>query len=132
MKSFELVFNKLTELFIEKLPDYIQKINEKHNDGIVIKPFENKDLITTCNKLPSFKFTTEKAEYTDKDRIIENTVFNVSFKLQLPSFQNGIIILWRYIEAVNKMIDEEKEIEEWQKIELKTVEQTSINLRITM
>ena len=84
MKSIELVFNKLSELFIENLPEYIRKINEKYNDGIILKPFENKDLITPCNKLPCFKLSTEKAKYTEKDRIIENTVFVVSFTVLLP------------------------------------------------
>lgn len=35
MKSFEPVFNKLSELFIENLPEYIRKINEEYNDGII-------------------------------------------------------------------------------------------------
>lgn len=71
MKSFEPVFNKLPELFIEKLLEYVQKINKQYNDGIILKPFKNKDLITPCNKLPSFKFSTEKAEYTEKTELLK-------------------------------------------------------------
>lgn len=130
MKSFEPVFKKLTELFIEKLPEYVQKINEQYNDGIILKPFENKDLITPCNKLPSFKFSTEKAEYTDKDRIIETTVFVVSFTVLFPPLhEESLQYFWRYVEAISKMI---KEIEcaEWLTIELTDVVKNIIYLKI--
>ena len=39
MKSFETVYNQLTDLFINKLPDYINKTNEEHNDGLILKNF---------------------------------------------------------------------------------------------
>ena len=109
MKSFEPVFKKLTELFIENLPEYVQKINEQYNDGIILKPFENKDLITPCNKLPSFNFSIEEAEYTEKDRIIENTIYSIGLIVNLPTYgENTILLFMRYVESINKMIDELK------------------------
>lgn len=130
MKSFEPVFKKLTELFIENLPEYVQKINEQYNDGIILKPFENKDLITPCNKLPSFKFSTEKAEYTDKDRIIETTVFVVSFTVLLPPLhEESLQQFWRYVEAISKMI-KEIEYDEWMTIELTDVVKNKIYVTI--
>lgn len=133
MKSFEPVFNKLSELFIENLPEYIRKINEKYNDGIILKPFENKDLITTCNKLPCFKLSTEKAEYTEKDRIIENTIFVVCFAIILPpSGEKNLINFWRYVEAVSKMLEEITDIEELQTIEIIEVIKNNIYLKITI
>lgn len=130
MKSFEPVFKKLTELFIENLPEYVQKINEQYNDGIILKPFENKDLITPCNKLPSFKFSTEKAEYTDKDRIIETTVFVVSFTVLLPPLhEESLQHFWRYVEAISKMI-KEIECDKWLTIELTDVVKNIIYLKI--
>lgn len=132
MKSFEPVFNKLSELFIENLPDYIRKINEKYNDGINLKPFENKDLITTCNKLPCFKLSTEKAEYTEKDRIIENTVFVVSFTVLLPPLhEESLQHFWRYVEAISKMINE-IECDELLSIELTDVVKNKIYLAIRL
>lgn len=44
MKSFEPVYKELEELFIQQLPEYIQKINIEHNDGIILKPFQNTKL----------------------------------------------------------------------------------------
>lgn len=133
MKSFEPVFNKLSELFIESLPDYIQIINEKYNDGVILKNFENKDLLTPCNKLPCFKMSTEKAEYTEKDRIIENTVFVVSFAIIMPPLgEKGLIDFWRYVEAVSKMLEETTDIDEWLTIELSEVIKNNIYLKITL
>ena len=85
MKSFEPVYTELQELFIQKLPYFIEKINKEYNDGIIIKTFENTSLEENCIKTPSFIVNIEEIEYSEKDRIIENTVFKVSFELKLLS-----------------------------------------------
>ncbi len=108
MKNFEPVYKELENLFINKLPEYIEKINKEHNDGIILKPFENKSLEENCIKTPSFSFKLEETEYEEKDRIIENTIYTISLEIKLPQFyENPIIVMWRYIEAIKRMIAEE-------------------------
>jgi len=132
MKSFEPIFNKLSELFIETLPEYIRKINEFYNDGLLIKYFENKDLMSNCNKLPCFRFSTEEAEYTQKDRIIENTVYTVSFTVLLPPFtEKQLIEFWRYVESIKTML-EENETDIWCSIEMSNIVENKIFLRIVV
>lgn len=110
MKSFEPIYKELEELFIHKPPDYIEKINKEHIDGIILKRFENQTLEEDCIKLPCFKFTIEKSELSEKDRIIENSVFTVSFEIKLPQFyKNQIIVMWRYIEAIKNMLTEDSD-----------------------
>lgn len=75
MKNFKPVYKELENLIINKLPDYIEKINKEHNDGIILKPFENKSLEENCIKTPSFPFKLEETEYEEKDRIIEDTIY---------------------------------------------------------
>ena len=105
MNNFESVYKKLENLFINKLPDYIDKINVEHNDGIIIKPFENTKLEENCINLPSFNFTLEQAEYEEKDRIIENTVYEISLDIKLhPNTDKQTIIFFRYAEAIQTMI----------------------------
>ena len=107
MKSFEAAYNELEYLFIHKVPEYIEKINKEYNDGIILKEFSNKKLNEECLKQPGFKFLIENAEYDEKDRIIENTIFDVSFEIKLtPDTERKINIFWRYIEAIRRMIDE--------------------------
>ena len=84
MKSFEPVYKELEYLLIQKLPDYIEKINKEHNDGIILKPFENTSLSENCIKTPSFIFNIEETEYSEKDRIIENTIYTISLEIKLP------------------------------------------------
>lgn len=108
IKSFESIYKELEYLFIQKLPEYIDKINKDHNDGIILKTFENTNLTDECLKLPCFMFSLEEAEYTEKDRIIENSVFNYSMKIK-TDIQNKKLYFWRYTEAFSQMI-EEKEI----------------------
>ena len=107
MKNFEPVYKELENLFINKLPEYIEKINKEHNDGIILKPFENKSLEENCIKTPSFSFKLEETEYEEKDRIIENTIYTNSLEIKLPpNCENKTIFLWRYFEAITNLINE--------------------------
>lgn len=121
MKNFEPVYKELENLFINKLPEYIEKINKEHNDGIILKPFENKSLEENCIKTPSFSFKLEETEYEEKDRIIENTIYTISLEIKLPQFyENPIIVMWRYIEAIKRMIAEEATDYKYQIMNLKS------------
>ena len=129
MKSFETVYNQLTDLFINKLPDYINKTNEEHNDGLILKNFANKDLSSKSTQLPYFTFSTETATYSEKDRIIENTVFEVSFEIKLENYiNNKEIIFWRYVESMQNML---REAETPEIIELEKVEKQKIYIKIS-
>lgn len=131
MKSFEPVYREIENLFIKKLPDYIEKINKDHNDGIILMPFENLNLEENCIKTPSFKFGIEEAEYTEKDRIIENTIYSVSFEILLNNHaKTPVIILWRYVEAVNRMLEELEENNLWQQIKITDFVKNKIKIQI--
>lgn len=111
MKSFEPVFKELEYLLIKKLPEKIEKINQEHNDGIILEPFENKNLEENCIKMPSLSFKLEETEYEEKDRIIENEVYKISIEIKIHSnTQNKIIILWRYLEAIQLIFNEENSV----------------------
>ena len=129
MKSFETVYNQLTDLFINKLPDYINKTNEEHNDGLILKYFANKELSSKSTQLPYFTFSTETATYSEKDRIIENTVYEVSFEIKLENYiNNKEIIFWRYVESIQNML---REAETPEIIELEKVEKQKIYIKIS-
>lgn len=108
MQNFEEVYKELGKLFIEKLPTYIEKINEKKNDGLIIQPFNNTSLEENCIKQPCFKLTFTGGEYSEKDRIIENEVYTVSLEIFLKTQIENIIIAYsRYVEALQIMLNEE-------------------------
>ena len=128
MKSFESVYKELEYLLIQKLPEYIEKINKEHNDGIILKPFENKSLEENCIKTPSFTFNIEETEYSEKDRIVENTVFTVSLEIKLEANkQNKTIIIWRYFEAIEITINSN---ENWQECKINKTFKDRLFLRI--
>ena len=107
MKSYEIVYKELEYLLIQKLPENIEKTNKEHNDGIILKTFENKSLEENCIKTPSFTFNIEETEYSEKDRIIENTVFSISLEIKLqPHIEKTSILFWRYVESIGNLIDE--------------------------
>ena len=108
MKNFEPVYKELENLFINKLPEYIEKINKEHNDGIILKAFENKSLEENCIKTPSFFFKLEETEYEEKDRIIENTIYTISLEIKLPpNIEKRTIVFWRYVESIEKIVNED-------------------------
>ena len=130
MNNFESIYKELENLFINKLPDYIEKINVEHNDGIIIKTFENTKLEENCINLPSFSFALEQAEYEEKDRIIENSVYEISLDIKLhPNTDKQTIIFFRYAEAINLTI---KESENWQDCRITNIKGKKIIIRITV
>ena len=108
MQNFEEVYKEMEKLFIEKLPTYIQKINEKKNDGLIIQPFNNTSLEENCIKQPCFGIVFNGGVHSVKDRIIETDKFNVKIEIKLPGSQKKLAVFWRYVEAINLMIDEEE------------------------
>ena len=128
MKSFEPVYKELEYLLIQKLPECIDKINKEHNDGIILKPFENTALEENCIKLPSFTFNIDETEYSEKDRIVENTVFTVSLEIKLEANkQNKTIIIWRYFEATEITINSN---DNWQECKINKTFKDRLFLRI--
>lgn len=133
MKNFEPVYKELENLFINKLPEYIEKINKEHNDGIILKPFENKSLEENCIKTPSFSYNLEETVCEEKDRIIENSAFTISLEIKLhPNTENKVFMFWRYLDAINRMIEESDENEHWQQIRIMKFIKNKVMIRITI
>lgn len=129
IKSFEPVYKELEELLVQKLVEYIEKVNKKYNDGIILKTLENHSLEEYCVKRPCFKFGIEETEYSEKDRIIENSIFTISLELKLPQeTKKETIIFWRYVEAIQKLFDE---IESNWIYQITEIKENKIFIRIT-
>lgn len=130
MNNFETIYKELEKLLINRLPEYIEKINKEHNDGIILKTFENKSLEENCIKTPSFFFELEETEYEEKDRIIENTIYKINLEIKLPSdIDKMSIIFYRYIEAIDMAI---KEVEGWQEVKIININGNKVFIRITV
>ncbi len=129
-KSFEKVYKRIEELLINELPIYIEKSNKNYNDGIILKQFENTSLKEECIKRPCFKFHMEEAEYSEKDRIIENQIYLISLELKIDfGNQDEFIIQSRYSECVDNMI---KDVEDFLDIRITVVKRGKIYIKITV
>ena len=126
MNNIETIYKELENLLINRLPEYIEKINKEHNDGIILKLFENKSLEENCIKTPSFSFKFEETEYEEKDRIIENTIYTISLEIKLTPEP---VIFYRYVEAINMTI---KECEGFQEIKILSTLGNKVFIRITI
>ena len=127
MKHFESVYKELEDLLIRKLPEYIEKINKKYNDNLILKTFENKNLEENCIKQPSFSLSFTNAEYSEKDRIIENEKYIFSIEIQLKT--DTLIYISRYIESVDNMIND---VDTWQDIVITGIKENKIYIQITV
>ena len=113
MKKLESIYHELETLLIHNLPECIEKINKEHNDGIIIMPFANTTLTGTCIKTPSFIFNIEESELSEKDRIIENTVYKICIEINLPpNTENKLILHCRYYEAIEMTINNNEGLQE--------------------
>ena len=130
MKSFEPIYKELEYLLIQKLPECIDKTNKEHNDGIILKSFENKSLEENCIKTPSFIFSVEETEYSEKDRIVENTIYTVSIELKLqPNIELRPIIFSRYSEDIALIIQKD---DMWIDCKITNSKGNKIVMRITV
>lgn len=118
MQNFEEIYKEMDKLFIEKLPSYIEKINKKNNDGIIIQTFTNTSLEENCLQNPCFKICFNSGIHSVKDRIIEKDEFIAKFEIKLPgNMKKTISVFWRYVEAIKLMITEEETIFDYEIIQ---------------
>ena len=104
MKSAEQVYDELRNKLLTELPLYIEEINKKYNDGIILEQFTNTENTTNSLKAPYWKINFEEAEYSEKDIFIENSVFK--FSIELHATGNGEELMrkiWRYGEAIERI-----------------------------
>ena len=97
----------IVKLFLLKKQEFIKQINKLHNDGLILKSFENTSLEENCIKQPCFKLKFTSGEYSEKDRIIENEVFNVCLEIILQSqLEKKSIMVFRYLESISNLFFE--------------------------
>ena len=104
LKSAEQVYDELRNKLLTELPLYIEEINKKYNDGIILEQFTNTENTTNSLKAPYWKINFEEAEYSEKDIFIENSVFK--FSIELHATGNGEELMrkiWRYGEAIERI-----------------------------
>lgn len=107
MKDLSKMMKRLRYLMIEKLPEYIDKINKEENDGIIIKPFTNTEKYQETLKKPYFDLSFNESEQGIKDRIIGfvQYKFVIEFFLENTS-KVPILEFCRYRASIIKMIEE--------------------------
>ena len=104
LKSAEQVYDELKNKLLNELPLYIEEINKKYNDGIILEQFTNTENTTNSLKAPYWKINFEEAEYSEKDILIENSVFKFSIELHATGNGEGLMRkIWRYGEAIERI-----------------------------
>ncbi len=121
MREFSQIFKRLRYLMIQKLPEYIDKINKENNDGIILKPFTNTELIQGNLKIPYFDLNFEESEQDTKDRILGFIRYKLTFELFLEKNKKDPITEFsRYYDAIYNMLHED-DFEYWEHFSMKSV-----------
>lgn len=121
MRDFSQIFKRLRYLMIQKLPEYIDKINKENNDGIILKPFTNTELIQGNLKVPYFDLIFDEAEQGTKDRILGFIRYKLTFEFFLEkNCKDHITEFCRYRDAIYNMLHED-DFEYWEHFSIKTV-----------
>ena len=104
LKSAEQAYDELKNKLLTELPLYIEEINKKYNDGIILEQFTNTGNPTNSLKAPYWKINFEEAEYSEKDILIENSVFKFSIELHVTGSGEELMRkIWRYGEAIERI-----------------------------
>ena len=68
MRDFLTMYEKLEELLLNKLPEYITQWNKDHPDfyNFKLKPFTNQSMIPSMGKIHYFTLTADEKEQGKK------------------------------------------------------------------
>lgn len=129
--SEETVFLKFKSLCTDVLPEYVEKVNELHNDGVILQQFT--DIVTENESRtpPYLKLDITGGEYTEKDRIIENTVYNVELQFVLPKAAANRVTYMRCREVVRNMLQEYHSTDEWESCSMTGWKNSCVTVRVT-
>lgn len=73
----------------------------------------------------------QEAEYSEKDRIIENIVFEIGLKIRTVR-ENDFVVFWRYVKAVNCLITETVIVDAVIEISISDAIDDTINIKIVL
>ena len=133
MKVFpEMVLDEFVRLVNNELNDSIYQINVKHNDGLIISDIKGvfvKDCESKLPTLPYILVSIEAGTFTEKDRIIEACIYNLTLELKIPRQKELYRYYSRYAEAVSDVIEKNSFGETWQFLEMTEIEGEKIVVR---
>ena len=126
MKVFpEMVLDEFVRLVNNELNNSIYQINVKHNDGLIISDIKGvfvKDCESKLPTLPYILVSIEAGTFTEKDRIIEASIYNLTLELKIPRQKELYRYYSRYAEAVSDVVSNNTVGEVWQYLEIVAIE----------
>ena len=126
------IYERLKELLLNKLPEYITKWNKEYSDEFrfELKPLTNQSLKPGIEKFPYFTLTFDEKEKSEKDRIIENKSYRFNFEFfyekdDIPVYEKTIC----YQHIICQMLDED-DSEYWDNYEIPKLTQKKFDLLV--
>ena len=132
MRDFLTMYERLEELLLNKLPEYITQWNKENSDlfKFELKHFTNQCMNPGIEKFPYFSLTFIEKEQGKKDRIIDtiNYKFNFEFfyeKDDIPTYEKTIC----YQQIICQMLHED-DFEYWLNFEVPKLTQRKFELLV--
>ena len=115
------MLTEVDRIIADVLPDEIKKINEKYNDGILLRDFTGNTITKENCSLPYLKVTCSSCEITEKDRILRNEVYSLKIEIMAAQQNEMWQIYSRYGEAIENAMNVENDV--WNMIVIKSFKQ---------
>ena len=132
MRDFLTMYERLEELLLNKLPEYITQWNKENSDlfKFELQPFTNQCMNPGIEKFPYFVLTFIAKEQGKEDRIIDtiNYEFNFEFFYEeddIPAYEKTIC----YQQIICQMLHED-DFEYWQNFEVPKLIQRKFELLV--
>ena len=132
MRGFLTIYERLEELLLNKLSEYIDRWNKENSDEFKfeLKHFTNQNMNPGIERFPYFALTIDEKEQGKKDRIIDtiNYKFNFEFfyeKDDVPAFEKTLC----YQHIICEMLNED-DFEYWMNFEVPKLTQKKFELLV--
>ena len=126
--TLENVLTEVDRILTDVLPDEIKKINEKYNDGILLRDFTGNTITKDNCSLPYLKVTCSSCEITEKDRILRNEVYSLKIEIMAAQQNEMWQIYSRYGEAIENAMNGENDV--WNSTELSFIKSNAVEYRV--
>jgi hypothetical protein len=100
----ERILKEITDILMNDLPKVLLELEEQSEDSIRLPPFRYVGLeenLPPGTSLPYAFVEIEEGEYTEKDRIVKNTLFRIKITPKLRS----ITLVWLYYTGLRLLIE---------------------------
>lgn len=131
MTKEEKIIDLLKELLLSEYNTLMEADNRERNDGDDLPKLTDVFIETGSGRLPYARITLHSGEYTEKDRILRNTVYTVGIRLVTAESKESWRSMARYRELLDALIEAHRRDACWESVRMSGFRGDEVVVRVT-